>query len=352
MRSTFQPATRSRTLQRKCGCSNASCSCGRKPLQRSSTSRARSGRIPSIVDDVVRSPGAPLPGSVRHGMEARLGHDFRRVRVHSDAAAADSARAVDAAAYTVDEHVVFGAGRWSPESSQGRRLLAHELAHVVQQTEASGTLPQMSEPGDAWEREADRVADTVGATPAAPAGTAPSLMREIISANPSPSGGGGRPPAGLSGCKVFLGGRRIDHWLAGTLGFRHLYLDAYRSATDYELIEGGPVGSTTTGTSGAWVKRGDWDARGVQWDITPANDCPSFIGCLESKTAAYHAAGHPYHYSNGPNSNSFVSWVLNECGVAISALVSSYPYLGIDYWLTHSAARAPATPALPAPAPP
>lgn len=175
-------------------------------------------------------------------------------------------------------------------------------------------------------------------------------MREIRSANPSPSGGGGRPPAGLTGCHVYLGGRRIDHPVAGTLGFRHLYIDVYEGPTSYALIEGGPVGSSTTGTSGAWVKNMDWDARGIQWDITPSQDCPNFIACLKQKTSDYHAAAHPYHYSRGPNSNSFAWWVMHECGLDVSPIISSYPYLGIDYWRSRPA-PVPAPPSASAPAP-
>ncbi|MBX9585334.1 MAG: DUF4157 domain-containing protein [Gemmataceae bacterium] len=66
-------------------------------------------------------------------MEPRFGHDFSRVRVHTDAAAEQSARDVNARAYTVGNHVVFGAGGYTPSTGEGGRLLAHELAHVVQQ---------------------------------------------------------------------------------------------------------------------------------------------------------------------------------------------------------------------------
>ena len=66
-------------------------------------------------------------------MEPRFGHDFSAVRVHTDASAADSAKAVNALAYAAGQHVVFGSNRYSPGTSEGKRLLAHELAHVVQQ---------------------------------------------------------------------------------------------------------------------------------------------------------------------------------------------------------------------------
>ena len=89
--------------------------------------------VPPIVHDVLGAPGQPIDLSTRAFMERRLGHDFSRVRVHADEKAADSARAVQARAYTLGEHVVFGSGEYQPASEAGRRLLAHELTHVVQQ---------------------------------------------------------------------------------------------------------------------------------------------------------------------------------------------------------------------------
>jgi Domain of unknown function (DUF4157) len=88
---------------------------------------------PPIVDQVLARPGQPLDGGVRRFMERRFGHDFSRVRVHADAQAATSARAVDSHAYTVGDHVVLGASNYAPSTIAGRRLLAHELAHVVQE---------------------------------------------------------------------------------------------------------------------------------------------------------------------------------------------------------------------------
>jgi hypothetical protein len=82
------------------------------------------------------SAGSPLDGEARAFMEPRFGHDFAHVRVHVDARAAESARAVGAQAYTVGRHVVFGGGSYAPSTSSGRRLIAHELAHVVQQASA------------------------------------------------------------------------------------------------------------------------------------------------------------------------------------------------------------------------
>jgi hypothetical protein len=91
------------------------------------------GPAPPIVHEVLSSPGTPLDTDTRAFMERRFGRSFEHVRVHTDARAADSASAMDALAYTVGSDVVFGAGRYSPGSGDGRWLLAHEMAHVVQQ---------------------------------------------------------------------------------------------------------------------------------------------------------------------------------------------------------------------------
>ena len=93
---------------------------------------------PASVDHVLASPGRPLEPALRQDMEQRFGHDFSRVRVHSGAAAEQSARDVNAHAYTVGHNIVFGAGRFAPGTHEGRRLIAHELTHVVQQSGADG----------------------------------------------------------------------------------------------------------------------------------------------------------------------------------------------------------------------
>src|SRR5690348_313719 len=90
--------------------------------------------IPSKVHEVINSPGQPLDPATRSVMESRFGHNFGRVRVHSDAQAAESARTVNARAYTLGKDVVFGAVQYAPGTNEGRRLLAHELTHTIQQS--------------------------------------------------------------------------------------------------------------------------------------------------------------------------------------------------------------------------
>ena len=83
----------------------------------------------------------PLPQSARDFFEPRFGHDFGAVKVHDDARAAGAARTLTARAFTIGDHVVFGSGEFSPQTGDGRRLLAHELAHVVQQRNGSSETP-------------------------------------------------------------------------------------------------------------------------------------------------------------------------------------------------------------------
>lgn len=97
-------------------------------------------QAPPFVQEVLSSSGQPLDAVTRAFFEPRFGHDFGRVRVHSSAAADASARSVNAHAYTVGHNIAFGAGRLAPATHEGRRLIAHELAHVVQQAGADAAL--------------------------------------------------------------------------------------------------------------------------------------------------------------------------------------------------------------------
>jgi hypothetical protein len=118
-----------------------------------------------VLDVLASGGGRPLDAPVRADMEARLGHRFDDVRVHTGEAADRSARAVQAHAYTVGSDVVFSSGTYDPSSVAGRTLLAHELTHVVQQrsgpvdgTPAAGGV-RVSDPGDRFEREAAATAE-------------------------------------------------------------------------------------------------------------------------------------------------------------------------------------------------
>jgi outer membrane protein OmpA-like peptidoglycan-associated protein len=157
-------------LMRKCSCGDSggasgSCSgCAEKEeLRRSADASSPVPEAPPIVSDVIRSPGEPLDAAIRSFMEPRFGYDFSRTRVHLGGQAARSASAVNARAYTVGERLVFGEGQYHPRSASGQRLIAHELAHVVQQSHAHALAPRrtVSERVDASEQEAESAAAAV-----------------------------------------------------------------------------------------------------------------------------------------------------------------------------------------------
>ena len=143
--------------QRTCACGGTCTWCRAEqhglPTQRLQAGHAGSLEAPPLVQEVLASPGQPLDAATREFMEPRFGHDFSKLRVHADPRAAESAHAVGARAYTGGTHVVFGRNQYSPGSPDGRRLLAHELTHVLQQTGASGGEAAPSADGAAIQRE-------------------------------------------------------------------------------------------------------------------------------------------------------------------------------------------------------
>jgi hypothetical protein len=129
-------------ISRKC----AACAEEEENLQRkeAGTAEASLSEAPASVHQVLLSPGQPLDPSSQAYFEPRFGHDFSRVRIHSGTTAEQSARDVKASAYTVGNNIVFATGQFAPGTQEGRRLIAHELAHVVQQSASTeiGSIDQ------------------------------------------------------------------------------------------------------------------------------------------------------------------------------------------------------------------
>lgn len=218
-------------LQRKCACGGSGCEeCDKQKLHRKAIGVTAPVVAPPIVHEVLQSAGQPLDRATRNAMEFGFtnalpnpnGFDFSGVRIHTDSKAANSARAVNAKAYTVGSQIVFGGGYYSPHSISGRQLIAHELAHVAQQgsaavrlSRAELDLKQVDEElfwGDELTQDHGEVGR--GATPSAPDGD-PSLPieafvfpRNVVDSMPksgaspapgpassaTPAGGSGKPP--------------------------------------------------------------------------------------------------------------------------------------------------------------
>lgn len=120
--------------------------------QRASISRDVPGML---VPAVLRSPSHSLSPTIQTEMRQKFGHNFDSVQVHTNAQAAASAELLNAQAYTVGNHIVFGANQYAPETRDGKRLLAHELTHVMQQPKTTHTELTVGEPDSLHEREAD-----------------------------------------------------------------------------------------------------------------------------------------------------------------------------------------------------
>ena len=167
-------------------------------LQRSATSRRAAVDtaqvdVPAIVDYALHSKGQPLESQTRAHFEERFGHDFGGVRVHTGPRAAESSRLLRARAFAVGEHVVFADGNYQPGTAAGQHLLAHELAHVVQQSRG-GPTPNSSSAVARLESNADVAAsaavggDSVTVDGAAPPGL--QLNAEVYVWNPHVDGYG------------------------------------------------------------------------------------------------------------------------------------------------------------------
>jgi hypothetical protein len=166
-----RPASRHLLLQRKCACGGdagregqcEACAGRSLGIQRRASIDGTASNIPASVERTLARDGRALDPDTRGFMEQRFNRDFGDVKVHDDADAARSARDVDAHAYTVGSHIVFGEGQYRPSADGGRRLLAHELAHTIQQEglRRAGTAGLVDQGPEyrRLEHEADALAD-------------------------------------------------------------------------------------------------------------------------------------------------------------------------------------------------
>ncbi len=161
------------------------------------------------VQAALRAAGRPLSEPVRADMEARLGANLASVRVHTGPAADRAARSVSAEAFTTGSHLVFRQGRYNPRSGTGRRVLAHELAHVLQQRRGpvtgTGSLLKVSNPGDRFERAAETTARRVMGRPTAPAGLRPA------SGHVHAQDGGALPAQALAVQRAYTGKHYVNY---------------------------------------------------------------------------------------------------------------------------------------------
>ncbi|MDX1664725.1 MAG: DUF4157 domain-containing protein [Candidatus Promineifilaceae bacterium] len=261
------------------------CACGRpvgpegmcdacrrqKQLQRKSAGEQSQSSAPPAVEQVLARPGRPLDPATRAFMESRLGHDFGSVRVHTDSRAAASAEAVQAKAYTVGQNIVFGAGQYPPGTASGRRLLAHELVHTLQQE--SGLLRQV-------QREEEE---------------------------------------NSSGSIVYICSKELDTSPIGSHAFFRIGGSSAGNPTiSLQPIDARPGSDCWQGVPDRNYPS-DYQAEGA-CEPTPISE-----ECLEREFRAYPVG----HYCTwGPNSNTFVGHVARNCGVADPDPAGATPGIG------------------------
>ena len=203
-----------------------------------------------LIRSVLYSPGQPLDAVTRSFMEPRFGHDFSRVRVHTDARAAASAQTVQASAYTVGADIYFNAGAYRPATTGGRVLIAHELTHVLQQANSSpgaGEDLTMGEASSIQEQEADAFADsfiTAEKVPWAVVFQAPTSLQRACGAAAvgTPGGctgrGGDIVDFGGSSDRIFLFRVACDEFLPGEEARLHTVARTQISLDDTVEIDG------------------------------------------------------------------------------------------------------------------
>ena len=283
--------------------------------------------LPASVTKALSGPASPIDVPARQTMERRFGFDFSRVRVHTDADAAASARDVAARAYTVGDHVVFGAGQYDLDRPTGLRLLAHELTHVVQQRNAAMGLQRhaitFGDSADA-ERHADLVADRVVAgrsagpelTSHVAGDTTPQRDTTTVTMTEAP------PRV------VPMEGPGVKVCARPAMGFQHGFVDAppfrYSLLTRCQpkmgagpgnpLISGGNLGLPGHPTA-AHASRHGGDPCGKAPNCVECIPKPGVVDvdrCMAEAHAAYNKPAE-YVVFPGPNSNTYAGTLARSC---------------------------------------
>ncbi len=167
--------------------------------------------VPALVRKTLGLSGEPLDAPTRAAVESRFGHDFSRVRVHTDARAGESAVELGADAYAFGNHIVFAPERFAPSTTAGLRLLTHELGHVVSEPAPAGPPIGVGSVNDGAERNADVAADAAlagRAAPRAPAQTGSGQVRRSLTVVDS----GKKPPA-AAGTALATNAALAESWL-------------------------------------------------------------------------------------------------------------------------------------------
>jgi hypothetical protein len=349
---------RSALLQRACGCGAAAGTIGKYdsclgkgilPTRRRGAENPEA--IPPIVHRVLRSTGAALDAATREALEPRFGYDFGKVRIHTDAQAAASAASVNAIAYTIGRSIVFGAGRYAPQTTWGHRLLAHELVHTLQQGANSEAPTQIGAADDPAEHEAERAGGDLAWQAAAsvgPAGIAGVFGRgatfqlaraesralqrqpdQDTDTNPPPGSAPAPappfqppPPPQHTGPDVYICWSPTEAFPAANhswfrVGGPEPQPDHQTFSLFPRLVKQAP--------DGTWCSQGKTFSGTNDLDLTRAGSClktPLNLGCIQSGFSDYPIGT---YCPAGPNSNTFVGSIARGCNLPSDIVPPAVP---------------------------
>jgi hypothetical protein len=273
---------------------------GRVPItvqRHASTTAPVPGEAPASVHRALAEPGRPLDPAVRRDLEPRFGRDFSHVRVHDGEVAASSARDIGALAYTVGHDLVFASGAYAPDRPEGRRLIAHELAHVLQQ--------------DAGRRVRRQ-------TPQSPGGPG-SGLRAATTFGPGTTL---RPPPDTSEwIDVRATHVRRQDWAP----VYHLFIVSSNLSGKQSYYRGMAGGQCAGIPPGGWgtisTQHGPYDTNSPDWapgapflTVSAGSACRGKEACFVAQLSRITATCTPYG-PLGPNSNTVVRTLLSKCGV-------------------------------------
>jgi hypothetical protein len=330
MQSSSQETTRSKSLTisrmsassapvqaHRCACEHSGtpcAACAKKALQRSEGTEAEGAsgdRAQSSVHQVLGSTGHSLDAGMRSLMEPRFGRDFSGVRIHTDAQAADSAAEVNARAYVVGQHVVFGRGEYAPQSEAGQRLLAHELTHTVQQREVNPFLVNrvtLSRQQSGQQGQAAAQSENV---------TAGSAWNNCTSERPSTGRGAHARHAANLRLPGYNASTTGPHISAITVTI-HANRESVVSLAWQNVPSGSHVPSTLRASPGAGLC--STDCSNVH-DSQVSGSC-----CTPLSPPTYHVQGYDCHL-HGHRRATFVTWFKHDRDIAFHYLgIPSHPH--------------------------
>lgn len=333
----FKPAIS--PLQRKCH----ECEEDDKKLHRkeSSTGEAHADSQLGNYVSSLGSTGQSMSSTARQFFEPRFGYNFSNVKLHTDSVAAKSAQSINALAYTSGNNIVFNSGQYSPESDNGKKLIAHELTHVVQQGLTNQSIQRQMDPMDGGLPPGGLPSGGAGqeAQPTEPVAQAPGLpsggaaqqaqptdggqqgavQNGSSSSGSSGGGGGAGGPAPTGDCRVDVRATKIS--ALGGLPVYHLFVILHNKTSGTETYyrggpsSGGPSYGNITTMNGSYLPGTiDWEPSAPSLTVQDPVDCATTDTCFVRELRRIDGTATPYA-PTGPNSNTVARTILNKCGI-------------------------------------